>query len=117
MSNFQTPPLQALRIPEGWRVDYNNAFYEIDINEGLIPQAERWWLFKQDMLQMTHEIRNRLLDLGFLPEGDFANGSYKLVLYEGDFNGRLLHTFRTRDRKRLVAEIERILAEVTRGAL
>ncbi len=54
--------LQPLRIPQGWFVSYNNAFYEIDPLPENIPKDDRWWVFKEDMLCMWHEQRNRLLD-------------------------------------------------------
>lgn len=104
--------LQPLRIPTGWHVDYNNGLWEIDPVAELIPIEDRWWLFKQDMLQMIQPRFNRMLDLGWYPEGDLFEGHYRLVLYEGDFKGRLLHQFTTRDRQTLVVEIERLLTAV-----
>jgi hypothetical protein len=91
------PPLQPLRIPAGWLVQYNNGLYEIDPNPELIPEADRWWIFKEDMLTLWHSLRNRLLDVGWYPEGNLEEGHYGLVMYEGDFTGELLHEFQTRD--------------------
>lgn len=109
--------LQPLRIPAGWAVEYNNGLYELDPCPEHVPEQDRWWLFKQDMLQLRHERRDRLLDLGWYPEGDLAQGHYGLVLHEGDFRGRLLHQSATRDRTALVAEIERLLQAVADGQL
>ncbi|BAZ36598.1 hypothetical protein NIES4101_25170 (plasmid) [Calothrix sp. NIES-4101] len=106
------PPLQPLRIPAGWLIQYNNGLYEIDPNPELIPEADRWWVFKEDMLQIRHSLRNRLLDVGWYPEGNLEEGHYRLVMYEGDFTGELLHEFQTSDRMVLVAEIERLLREI-----
>jgi hypothetical protein len=107
-----TPPLQPLRVPTGWVVEFNNGLYEIDPSPELIPPEERWLLFKQDMLQMKHEHFNRLLDLGWRPEGDLDTGQYGVEVYEGDHRGKLLYQFATKDRSALVAEIERLLAAV-----
>jgi hypothetical protein len=109
--------LQPLRVPAGWVVEYNNALYELDPSPELVLEQDRWWLFKQDMLMMRHERRHRLLDLGWYPEGDLVGGHYGLAVYEGDFRGRLLHEFATRDRLTLVAEIEQLLQAVTDGRL
>ena len=110
--------LQPLRVPAGWTVEYNSAFYEVDPIAELVPEEDRWWVFKEDMLQMKHVRQNRLLDLGWGPEGDLERGHYKLVLYEGDFHGRLIHSFtESRDRLATVTEIERILDEVSRRQL
>jgi hypothetical protein len=111
------PRLQPLRIPAGWLVSYNNGLYEIDPDPAVVPEPERWWVFKQDMLQMRHEATNRLLDIGWYPEGDLAGGRYGLVIHEGDFRGPELHRFTTRDRLALVAEVERLLAVVAAGEL
>ena len=96
---------------------YNNGFYQVDPIPGIVPEEEKWFLFKQDMLQLTHDHRNRLLDLGWYPEGDLVDGHYGLVIHEGDFQGRELHRFRTRDRLAVVAEIERLLLAVSAGEL
>ena len=109
--------LQPLRITEGWTVYYNNALWEIDPDPECISEDESWWIFKEDMLCLTHDRRNRLLDLGWYPEGDLVKGNYGLVLYEGDHTGTLLFEFVTQDRSLLVSEIERILSLVTDGKI
>jgi hypothetical protein len=96
---------------------YNNGLWEIDPDPALIPEDERWVIFKEDMLQMHHPTANRILDLGWYPEGDLTAGHYGLVLYESDFRGRLIHEFNTRERLALVAEIERLLLAVTHSEL
>jgi hypothetical protein len=111
------PRLQPLRVPAGWAVEYNNGLYELGPSPEQVPEVERIWLFKQDMLQMRHGRRDRLLDLGWSPEGDLERGHYALALYEGDCCGRLLHEYATRDRLALVAEIERLLRAVAEGRL
>lgn len=107
--------LQPLRIPAGWLVSYNNGLYEIDPDPAVVPEADRWWVFKQDMVQMRHEATNRLLDIGWYPEGDLAGGGYGLVVHEGDFRGPELHRFSTQDRAALVAEVERLLVAIAAG--
>jgi hypothetical protein len=112
----ESMPLQPLRIPTGWKVAFNSGLYEIDPSSELIALSPHL-LFKQDMLQMTHDRFNRLLDLGWRPEGDFDAGHYHLRIYEGDFRGKLLHEFVTKDRAALVAEIERLLVAVCQRKL
>ncbi|WP_460832800.1 hypothetical protein [Lysobacter humi (ex Lee et al. 2017)] len=106
----ENPPLQALRIPAGWRVAYNNGLYAVDPT----PETIRWWwIFKQDMLVLVHDERGRLLDVGWSPEMDVEAGRYRLHLYAGDHHGAVLHAFETRDRETLVAELERLLDAVS----
>ena len=109
--------LQPLRIPAGWLVSYNNGLYEIDPDPAVVPESDRWWVFKQDMVQMLHGATNRLLDIGWYPEGDLVIGSYGLVIHEGDFRGPELHSFMTQDRLALVAEVERLLVAIAAGEL
>ncbi|MDB5335266.1 MAG: hypothetical protein JWN70_885 [Planctomycetaceae bacterium] len=112
------PRLQPLRIPSGWNVSFNDGFYNVDPPSDIIDPADpRWSVFKEDMLQLIHPRFDRLLDVGWYPEGDLANGKYVLRLFEGDFHGRLLRSLETRNRLHLVYEIEYLLALVTAGDL
>lgn len=110
-------PLQPLRIPTGWKVAYNNGLFEIDPLPDLFPDEIPWEIFKEDMLQMHNDRFDRLLDLGWNPEGDLVAGNYHLVVYEGDFQGRLIYELRTRDRLELVSTIEWLLSEIGQGKL
>ena len=106
--------LQPFRIPTGWTVAYNDL-HEIDPTD--VPDDDRYTDLKEDLLRMTQEHFDRLLDVGWYPSGNFADGAYTLALYEGDFHGKLLFEMRTPDRARLVAEVERLLHEVSGGRL
>jgi hypothetical protein len=101
--------LQPLRIPTGWTVAYNDL-HEIDPSD--VAEDDRYTFLKEDLLQMKQEHFNRLLDVGWYPSGNLADGAYGLVVYEGDFHGKLLFELRTADRAQLVAEVERLLQEV-----
>jgi hypothetical protein len=117
MNDLSMLRLQPLRISTGWLVSYNNGLFDIDPDPTAVPERDRWWVFKQDMLQMRHEATNRMLDIGWYPEGDLTVGRYGLVIHEGDFLGPELHRFTTRDRAALVAEIERLLVAISAGEL
>lgn len=111
-------PLQPIRVPAGWLVEYNK-FCELDPSP---PRGERdFWLFKlyftQDLLQASNKRRGRLLDLGWYPDGDMAAGAFHVVVHVNDFHGELLHSFRSRDRLAVVAEIERLFSEVSDNRL
>jgi hypothetical protein len=73
--------------------------------------------FKEDLLQLTCERHGRLLDLGWYPDGDISGGAYRVVVYAGDFCGNCLHSFSSRERHTIVAEIERLLIAVVEGRL
>ena len=51
-------PLRPLRVPEGWRVNYND-FCEVPFDH---PQAWRY-AFKDSLLMLAHERRGVLVDL------------------------------------------------------
>jgi hypothetical protein len=107
-------PLQPLRVPSGWLVSYN-TFCEVDPSPALGENA--WMWFKQDLLQAFNQRRGRLLDLGWYPDGDIAEGAFRVVVHAGDFRGDLLHRSQSRDRLAVAAEIERLFAEVSAGRL
>jgi len=110
-------PLQPLRIPAGWKIAYN-ALFEIDPAPDQIPPDHHSWFFREDMLQAQHQDFDRLLDVGWYPDGDLEHGEYALHVHQGDWvTGRLLHEFRTRDRRLLVAELERIFISIAKGQL
>ncbi len=110
-------PLQPLRISEGWRMDYNNGLYEIDVDTELLHSDDYWCIFKEDMLTLTHSRRDRLIDIGFYPEGDLEEGSYGMVLHESDHAGKVIAKLYTRDRHHLVKIIEEWMRKVTDGKL
>ncbi len=110
-------PLQALRIPSGWQVDYHQLF-EIDpLPELFLDEILHYDFFKEDLLQMKCHMSDRLLDVGWYPSGNLVVGNYRLVVYEGDFSGLLLYEFITRDRLKLVTAIEQIAALISRSEL
>ena len=74
-------------------------------------------VFNQDILQFTHADRNRLIDLGWYPEGDYDQGHFGLVVYEGNFRGELLYEMESRDKDEIVSEINRLLSEIAEGNL
>ena len=90
-------PLQPLRVSMGWVVEYN-TLHEIDPDSPSLPDKERRLFFSQDLLQFHHPRYNRLVDVGWYPHGDLEAGAYGLVVYEGDFRGRLLHEYSSRPR-------------------
>lgn len=101
--------LQPLRIPTGWTVAYNDL-HQIDPSD--VAEDDPYTFLKEDLLQMRQEHFDRLLDVGWYPSGNLADGAYRLVVYEGDFHGKLLFEMRTADQAQLVAEVERLLREV-----
>jgi len=92
-----------------------NDLHEIDPSD--VTEEDRYRFFEEDLLQIRQEHSNRLLDVGWYPSGNLADGAYRLVVYEGNFHGNLLFELRTRDRRQLVAEVERLLNEVCEGRL
>lgn len=105
--------LQPLRVPTGWTVRWN-TFYRIDFADLASDDAQ--WLF-EDLLQMSQEHFNRVLDVGWYPALNVLKETYALVVYEGDFHGKLLFELRTRDHAELVAKIEQLLLDVCDGRL
>jgi len=102
-------PLRPLRVPEGWRVNYND-FCEVPFDH---PEAWRY-AFKESLLMLAHERRGVLVDLGWYPDQD-ETGGYLLRVFEGDHAGVERHAFETRDPAVVTAELERLLDALNRG--
>jgi hypothetical protein len=102
-------PLRALRIPAGWRIDYN------DFTETPLDHPEAWTLaLKSSLLMLTHERRGMLVDLGWYPDGE-AHGRYRLRAFEGDHTGTERSAFETRNPAVVITELERLLDSINRG--
>lgn len=106
--------LQELKIPAGWFIAHNE-FYNIYPSEETVESIDT--VFIQDILQLKNEYRNRLIDLGWYPEGEFNGGAYGLVVYEGDFHGKLLFELNSKSKDEIVSEINRLLLEIAYGRL
>ena len=96
-------PLQRLKVPAGWSIEYHD-FRELD------PASGRELHFRQDLLQLVHQPSGYVVDLGWYPSGDMDRGRFAVYVVRGDCDTPL-HEFRSRDRVRVVAEIERLLVE------
>ena len=116
----ELPPLQPLRIPPGWRVNFNTLF-EIDAT----PEAVADGYFGGSVLFSATIVHLRIeIEVEWRPEDDPAGGYHMTVLEaprkqsaKGRRRGRELdyaganeiHSFTTRSRRDLVAELERWL--------
>ena len=99
---MELPALQPLRIPAGWVVQYND-FREADPS----PQSIDADLLREDLLQLKHPGTGILVDVGWY--GDADSGEFAIYIQKGDFRGKRLHEFRSRDRLLVVTEVERLL--------
>ena len=109
---MDSPTLEQLIVTTGWRVEYHQ-FFALEPTLEQVEGHELW--FKEDMYQACNEHRSRLLDLGWYPEGDYAAGSFRLVLYQGGFRGELLAELRSKDQKEVVSTMNRWFASVSNG--
>lgn len=99
-----TPPLQALRVPAGWSITYNDlreAEPSVEVFEGD--------LLREDLLQIRSLDGARLVDLGWY--GSLSEGAFGVVVLAGDFLGPALERVRTRDLREAVSAVERMLRD------
>lgn len=101
-------------MTSGWSIDYNELYDIVPTKESVESVNT---CFNEDLFQFTHSKRNRLIDLSWLPENDWSEGAFVLVVYEGDFRGNLLFELRTKNKERVVCETNRLLAEISGGKL
>jgi hypothetical protein len=110
-SRYREPPLQPLRIPKGWAVEWN-TFFDVE------PRFKSWdetsWNFKTDMLLLSNEHRGVSINLEWSPAFR-AGGAFVLTAVRhvhdpehgrsGDWD-RPLKRVNTRSKRKAVATIE-----------
>ena len=115
------PPYQPLRIPPGWRIDWN-TLCELDPTE---ENVRLGFFGGSSLFSATHEHRRLWLDVEWRPEDDPAGEYHLKVEYAPwlrtpkgrrrkdvplDFRGAsVVHEFHSRDRIELVRELEAAL--------
>lgn len=118
---MKVPPYQPLRIPPGWRIDWN-TLCEVDPTE---ENVRRGFFGGSSLFSATDEHRRLWVDVEWRPEDDPA-GEYRLKVEYApwlrtargrrrkdvplDFSeSRVVHEFSTRNRSELVRELEAVL--------
>jgi hypothetical protein len=107
---FKEPPLQPLRIPTGWLVEWNTFF---DAQPPLDHQNDLSWEFAQDMLLIINNHIGVVIDVDWCP--NLKRGVFRLTavrLYENDdamsrsWDKPLKH-LHTRSKETIVRTLER----------
>lgn len=75
MSDKPNPPLQQLRIPTGWEVEWNIFLDEEPTFEAGDQKSIG---FGEDLLQISNKRNAVLIDLGWYPQGD-PQGRFRLL--------------------------------------
>jgi hypothetical protein len=100
---MERPPLQAIRVPVGWVVDFNDLFQV----EASSESYERGFL-KEDLLQLRHIETNAFIDVGWYGAGP-PEGQFGIHVHEKDFTGLLLEEHQTASRPAMIAMLEELL--------
>ncbi|CAM4525022.1 hypothetical protein FHS16_001104 [Paenibacillus endophyticus] len=115
--------LVSLKLPADWIIKWNQ-FYEINTNEFIDESFPFQIELQEDIFLFINLSRNRMLDLGWYPEGN-PKGKYRLVLIEMDveqdkeienWNNPLI-TFTARDNIEIKNKVNEILNKVSEGLL
>ncbi len=67
--------LQTLNLPIDWKIEFND-FLECDITN---ISKNNYCELHEDLLQLSNQKENLIIDLGLYPDGD-ENGNYILLL-------------------------------------
>lgn len=107
--------LCSLRIPTAWVMVYNN-FLELEPGDNIkidgVYENNPWNLFTQNMLQISHQNYPFIIDLGWYPEAS-PEGYYETVLIKDEDWDKPYRKMKTRDRQKVIDEIEEWMAELT----
>lgn len=99
------PALQALRIPSGWVVEFND-WREVDPGD----EFSQDWL-SEDLLQLKNAQLDLLIDVGWC--GQDLDSAFRAALYRGDFQGQQVASFDSKSRLDVVATVELWLTSST----
>lgn len=94
--------LQPLRIPAGWKIEYNN-FSEYDFEKN---GKEDSYELHEDLLRLSNEIASLTIDLGWYPSYDI-NGNYVLLLVKDFKWEQPLKQLLSRSKEQVIACIEK----------
>ncbi|WNS44693.1 hypothetical protein [Paenibacillus sp. MMS20-IR301] len=113
--------LVPLRIPTGWTVKWN-IFTEVSTEDFTDEEHVHWMEYSEDLLLLVNNNNNKILDLGWYPEGK-PQGQYTLLLIDqyDDIEQQTaawdtpLVKFKTRDIDEVKLKIEKVLLQVNSG--
>ncbi|MBH8601198.1 hypothetical protein [Thermoactinomyces sp. CICC 23799] len=102
--------IQALRIPKGWTVKHNNLR---EINPKTLKQDDdKWFYFTQDLLQLEHQEKSILLDLGWYPDVT-PEGEFQVQIIQNGNWEQPIRQFTSNDLHEIVKSIEDVLNQIT----
>ena len=110
---FKEPPLQPLRIPAGWKVEWN-TFFEVEPKFKSHDQMS--WNFGEDMLLITNDWIGITVEMGWYPSNR-SPGIFRLVAIRNDQIEKLmglawddpLRELKTGSKKKVVRTVEKWL--------
>lgn len=112
--------LQALRIPAGWSVEFNNFVdinpldEEIILTGKYVKDRNGWNLFDQSLLFLFHRRAKLKLDVGWVPSYSPA-GRFVVQLVGEDGWSQPLYSYESKDKNEVVKAIEELLVRVNSG--
>ena len=94
--------LQPLRVQAGWKIEFNN-FTEYDID---IHGEKDSFELHEDLLRLSNEKANLIIDLGWYPSYDIS-GNYLLLLVRDCKWDCPLEEVSSKSKKEIIACIEK----------
>lgn len=104
------PTLQPLDLHSNWKV-IMNEFYDIEPTQSNFESELRFY-FMEDILEIKNKVNNTFIHLGWYPEFD-PEGSYKIFVFDTDFEGKLLTEFESKSKKETAEELTSIIKKYT----
>ena len=102
--------LQPLRIPKGFKVEWN-AFYDYDPSQDFDSQQHETYL-REDLLQLKYEAEELVIDLGWYGEPQAKEGYFQLLLLRGLHWDQPLVRITSKSLKEITAKLESLLWKI-----
>ncbi len=105
----------------GWQVLYNE-FYSIEPTEEITPEGSNimpsWSLFSSTLLQLLHDKKQILIDMGWGPESD-PEGAFHIIMVRTDdqYWEHPLVEFSSRNKDEIVAKLNELMLAVSNGEI
>lgn len=84
-----------------------NEFYDIEPTKANFESDLRFY-FMEDILEIKNRVNNTFIHLGWYPEFD-QEGSFKLFVFDTDFEGKLLMEFESKSKQETAEELSRVI--------
>jgi hypothetical protein len=100
------PSLHPFAFHQNWKIILNE-FYNIESTKETFDSDLKFY-FMEDLLEIKNIQNGTFIHVGWYPEFD-PEGSFKIVVFDSDYNGKLIKEFESKNREETANELSTLL--------